>query len=163
MLAGSVPSTTKFSGFRAASLVDNTTWHLVADIETLRKHLGIEKWNVFGGSELLFFYQNGASHLFPEAWDDFVAPIPEAERDDIMKAYHAQLNSENEEVRIRAARAWSRWEMTTSKLFVDPAQVAQAEKDDWANAFARIENHFFVNGGWMRDGQLLDKQEIDKM
>ncbi|EPT05532.1 hypothetical protein FOMPIDRAFT_1021343 [Fomitopsis schrenkii] len=114
-------------------------------------------------SELKFFYQEGASHLFPEAWDEFVAPIPEEERHDMMTAYHAQLNSADEETRLRAAKAWSKWEMATSKLYVDPAQLAHAENDTWANAFARIENHYFVNDGFMRDGQLLDKQEIDKI
>jgi len=114
-------------------------------------------------SELSFFYQNGASHLFPEAWDEFVAPIPEAERHDMMLAYHAQLNSVDNQTRITAAKAWSKWEMTTSKLFVDPERVAEASKDDFANAFARIENHYFVNDGFMRDGQLLEKQEIDKI
>ncbi|KIM84079.1 hypothetical protein PILCRDRAFT_6388 [Piloderma croceum F 1598] len=114
-------------------------------------------------SELSFFYQNGASHLFPEAWDEFVAPIPEAERHDIMLAYHAQLNSVDGQTRITAAKAWSKWEMSTSKLFVDPEHVAEASKDDFANAFARIENHYFVKDGFMRDGQLLEKQEIDKI
>ncbi|TFK47682.1 proline iminopeptidase [Heliocybe sulcata] len=114
-------------------------------------------------SELKFFYQEGASHLFPEAWDDFTAPIPEAERHDMMLAYHAQLTSVDDETRIRAAKAWSKWEMVTSKLYVDPKQIAHAEEDVWANAFARIENHYFVNDGFMRDGQLLDQQEIDKI
>jgi proline iminopeptidase len=114
-------------------------------------------------SELQFFYQNGASHLFPEAWDEYLAPIPEAERGDLILAYHAQLNSVDDETRIRAAKAWSKWEMVTSKLYVDPVHVAQAEKDDFANAFARIENHYFVNSGFMRDGQLLEPQEIDKI
>ncbi|KAI0635737.1 proline iminopeptidase [Trametes polyzona] len=114
-------------------------------------------------SELHFFYQNGASHLFPEAWFEFIAPIPEPERHDMITAYHAQLNAADDETRLRAARAWTKWEMTTSKLYVDPAQVAEAEKDDYANAFARIENHYFVNDGFMREGQLLEKQEIDKI
>ncbi|KAI0661560.1 proline iminopeptidase [Cubamyces menziesii] len=114
-------------------------------------------------NELRFFYQEGTSHLFPEAWYEFVAPIPEAERHDIVTAYHAQLNSVDEETRLRAARAWTKWEMFTSKLYVDPAHVAEAERNDFANAFARIENHYFVNDGFMRDGQLLEKQEIDKI
>ncbi|TBU63115.1 proline iminopeptidase [Dichomitus squalens] len=174
-----------------ASLEDNTTWDLVKDIEKIREHLGISKWHVFGGSwgstlalayaethpakvkslvlryvfrtELRFFYQDGASHLFPEAWEEFIAPIPETERGDLMLAYHAQLNSTDDETRLRAARAWTKWEFQTSKLYVDPAHVAEAEKDDFANAFASIENHYFVNDGFMRDGQLLDKQEIDKI
>ncbi|KAM5538507.1 hypothetical protein V8D89_007840 [Ganoderma adspersum] len=114
-------------------------------------------------SELRFFYQEGTSHLFPEAWEEFIAPIPETERHDMMLAYHAQLNSADDETRLRAARAWTKWEMSTSKLYVDPVHVAEAEKNDFANAFARIENHYFVNDGFMRDGQLLDKQEIDKI
>ncbi|ETW83268.1 epoxide hydrolase [Heterobasidion irregulare TC 32-1] len=114
-------------------------------------------------SELRFFYQDGTSHLFPEAWDEFVAPIPEAERGDLVLAYHAQLNSVDDETRLKAAKAWSKWEMATSKLYVDPAHIAEAEKDDWANAFARIENHYFINDGFMRDGQLLESQEIDKI
>ncbi|TFK40423.1 proline iminopeptidase [Crucibulum laeve] len=114
-------------------------------------------------SELRFFYQDGASHLFPEAWEEYVAPIPESERQDMVLAYHAQLNSADEETRIKAAKAWAKWEMSTSKLFVDPAHIAHADDDQFANAFARIENHYFVNEGFMRDGQLLEKQEIDKI
>lgn len=114
-------------------------------------------------SELRFFYQEGASHLFPEAWDEFIAIIPEAERHDMILAYHAQLNSVDENTQLEAARAWSKWEMTTSKLHIDPAYVARADDDHLALAFARIENHYFVNGGFMRDGQLLEKEEIDKI
>ncbi|KAJ7067013.1 proline iminopeptidase [Mycena amicta] len=178
----------------AANLEENTTWHLVKDIERLREHLGIQKWHVFGGSwgstlslayaqahpdrvrslvlrgiftlrksELNFFYQNGASHLFPEAWDEYVSLIPEQERHDIVTAYHAQLNAVDDETRITAAKAWSKWEMATSRLYVDPEYLARAEGDDFANAFARIENHYFVNDGFMRDGQLLEAQEIDKI
>ncbi|KAG6847243.1 hypothetical protein H0H93_009306, partial [Arthromyces matolae] len=161
----------------SASLEENTTWDLVKDIEKLREELKIEKWHVFGGSwrhlyfekeptshsELKFFYQDGASHLFPEAWDEYIAPIPEAERSDMILAYHAQLNSTDAETRLNAARAWSKWEMATSRLFVDPAYLQRSENDDFANAFARIENHYFVNEGFMRDGQLLEKQGIDKI
>jgi len=114
-------------------------------------------------SELRFFYQDGASHLFPESWDEYVAPVPEAERGDMVLAYHAQLNSADEEVRLRAAKAWSKWEMATSKLFVDSESIARAAEDKFALAFARIENHYFVNEGFMRDGQLLEKQSIDKI
>jgi len=114
-------------------------------------------------SEIKFFYQNGASHLFPEAWEEFVAQIPEAERQDMILAYHGRLNSADDQTRITAAKAWTKWEKTTSKLFVDPEHVAEAAKDDYANAFARIENHYFINGGFMREGQLLEKQEIDKI
>jgi proline iminopeptidase len=114
-------------------------------------------------SELQFFYQDGASHLFPEAWDEYLAPIPEAERRDLILAYHAQLNSVDEETRIKAAKAWSKWEMSTCKLYVDSEHVARADDDAFASAFARIENHYFVNEGFMREGQLLESQEIDKI
>ncbi|KAF8727696.1 hypothetical protein AX14_007096 [Amanita brunnescens Koide BX004] len=96
-------------------------------------------------SELRFFYQDGTSHLFPEAWAEYEAVIPESERHDLIKAYHARLNSPDEGTRLNAARAWSKWELSTSKLFVDPESVSHAEDDKFALAFARIENHFFVN------------------
>jgi len=178
----------------SASLIENTTWDLVEDVERIRKHLEIDRWVVFGGSwgstlalayaqaypdpvkalvlrgiftlrksELLFFYQNGSSHIFPEAWDEYLEPIPEEERGDMMKAYSTRLNSSDEAVRLTAAKAWSKWEMSTSRLNVDPEDVKRASADDWANAFARIENHYFVNEGWMRDGQLLEAQSIDKI
>jgi len=114
-------------------------------------------------SELDFFYQDGTSHLFPEEWDNYLAPIPEVERGDMIKAYHNRLNSSDEQTRLIAARAWSKWEVATSKLTVGPEDIARAEKDDWANAFARIENHYFINEGFMRQGQLLEKQSIDKI
>ncbi|KAF8206347.1 proline iminopeptidase [Mycena galopus ATCC 62051] len=152
-----------------ASLEENTTWDLVKDIEkgsTLslayaQSHPDRVRSLVYGiftlrKSELNFFYQNGASHLY-------IAPIPEAERQDMVLAYHAQLNSIDEETRLTAAKAWSKWEMQTSRLFIDPEYVARATSDHFANAFARIENHYFVNDGFMRDGQLLESQEIDKI
>ncbi|KAF8529837.1 proline iminopeptidase [Gautieria morchelliformis] len=113
--------------------------------------------------ELQFFYQKGTSFLFPEAWDEYIAPIPEQDRDDMILAYHSQLNSEDIQIRLRAAKAWSKWEMATSRLQVDPGDLKKAGEDDWAIAFARIENHYFINEGWFRDGQLLEKQEIDKI
>ncbi|KIJ52555.1 hypothetical protein M422DRAFT_26136 [Sphaerobolus stellatus SS14] len=177
-----------------ACLEENTTWDLVEDIERLRKHLGIEKWHVFGGSwgstlsliyaqahpdrvlslvmrgiftlrrvELEFIYQSGTSFLFPEAWDEFVAPIPEEERGEMITAYHKRLNSDDEETRLTAARALSKWETATSRLQVSQDELAKVEKDDRAITVARIENHFFINDGWMRDGQLLETQEIDKI
>ncbi|TFY80384.1 hypothetical protein EWM64_g3628 [Hericium alpestre] len=145
-------------------------------MERLREHLKIEKWHVFGGSWgstlALAYAQSHPDRVKTlvlrgvftlRKRDEFVAPIPEAERGDLMLAYHAQLNSVDDETRIKAAKAWSKWEMATSKLYVDPAHIAEAENDKWANAFARIENHYFVNDGFMRDGQLLEKQEIDKI
>ena len=170
-----------------AELRDNTTWHLVADIERLREHLGIDRWVVFGGSwgctlalaysqthpercrgivvrgvfllreaEIRWFYQAGASQLFPDAWEHFLAPIPPRERRDLMKAYYRRLTSNDRAVRQRAARAWSIWEGSTSKLRTDPAMVRQYGHDRFAEAFARIEAHYFVHRGFLeRDDQLL--------
>ncbi|KAG6373374.1 prolyl aminopeptidase serine peptidase [Boletus reticuloceps] len=193
-----------------ASTEFNTTWDLVADIERLREKLGIDKWHVFGGSwvcwylhppkevrrlcipfhssmlsvssELRFFYQDGASHLFPEEWDRYLAPVDVSKRHDMVTAYHALLNSPEEKTRLLAAKAWSRWEMATSKLFVSEDMLRRAEEDTFAlfvppqvslasffidcgmhSAFARIENHYFVNEGFVRDGQLLEEQSIDKI
>ncbi|MEZ5543741.1 MAG: prolyl aminopeptidase [Lysobacteraceae bacterium] len=170
-----------------ADLVANTTWDLVADIEKLREHLGLEKWQVFGGSwgstlalayaqthptrvtelvlrgifmlrrwELTWFYQEGASRLFPDAWDDYLKPIPPVERGDLISAYHRRLTSENEVERLAAAQAWSVWEASTSFLRQDPAFIEAHKGDAFALAFARIECHYFVNGGFFEvEDQLL--------
>ena len=170
-----------------ADLVDNTTWHLVADIEQLRDMLGIDQWQVFGGSwgstlalayaqahpqrvtelvlrgifmlrrwELEWFYQDGASRLFPEAWQHYVNAIPEAERGDMISAFHRRLTSDDSATRLAAARAWSVWEGATSFLQADPGFVSGHEDAAFALAFARIENHYFVNRGFFEvDDQLL--------
>ena len=170
-----------------ADLVDNTTWDLVADIEKLREHLGIEQWQVFGGSwgstlalayaqthplhvtelvlrgifmlrhwELQWFYQEGASRLFPDAWEHYIAAIPEDERGDLVAAFHRRLTSDDEATRLAAARAWSVWEGATSFLRVDSDFVTGHEDAQFALAFARIENHYFVNKGFFEvDDQLL--------
>eukprot|EP00048_Salpingoeca_helianthica_P022878 m.20916 g.20916 ORF g.20916 m.20916 type:complete len:393 (-) comp7952_c0_seq1:241-1419(-) len=177
----------------SASLEDNTTWHLVSDMERLRTVLGIEQWAVFGGSwgstlalsyaesypervtglvlrgifmlrreELLWFYQEGASFLFPDYWEDYIAPIPESERGDMMGAYYRRLTGPNEAERLACAKAWSTWEMATCKLFVDPAVIARATNPAFALAFARIECHYFVNAGFFpRDGELL--KNVDRI
>ncbi|CAE6532905.1 unnamed protein product [Rhizoctonia solani] len=87
--------------------------------------------------ELDFFYQNGTSNLFPEAWEEYIAPVPEAERGDFVKAYNKLLNSDDEKIRLNAAKAWSKWEMTTSRLYVDPDYIARATEDDWAKYVSR--------------------------
>jgi proline iminopeptidase len=174
-----------------ACLDENTTWDLVDDIEKLRHHLGVERWQVFGGSwgstlalayaethpdrvtelvlrgifmlrrwELEWFYQCGASHLFPDAWEKYLEPIPEAERGDLIRAYHARLTSDDPETRRRAARAWSVWEATTSFLHQNIAHVSHAAQDDFSLAFSRIECHYFINAGFFRsESQLLDDAE----
>ncbi|KAH7884359.1 prolyl aminopeptidase serine peptidase [Phlebopus sp. FC_14] len=114
-------------------------------------------------SELRFFYQDGASHLFPEEWTRYLEPVPPAERGDMISAYDKLLNSPDEKIRLQAAKAWSRWEMATSKLFVSEELLNHADEDIFALAFARIENHYFVNEGFMRDGQLLEEQSIEKI
>mmetsp|Transcript_70101 Transcript_70101/g.106003 ORF Transcript_70101/g.106003 Transcript_70101/m.106003 type:complete len:321 (-) Transcript_70101:48-1010(-) len=106
--------------------------------------------------ELLWFYQDGASFIFPDAWDGFIKPIPEAERGDLMSAYYRYLTGDDEEKKMECARAWSTWEMATSKLFVSEDNLRKAENDDFAISFARIESHYFVHGGFFKeDGELL--------
>src|SRR5688572_20796220 len=171
-----------------ASLHENTTWHLVADIEALRQHLGIERWVVFGGSwgstlalayaekhpsrvsglvlrgifllrrwELEWFYQRGAGLFFPEAFRAYLAPIPEAERADLIAAYHKRLVSDNPVVRQEAARAWSVWEASTAHLIQDHDYIASCAGDEFSLAFARIECHYFVNHGFLeRENQLIE-------
>mmetsp|Transcript_35400 Transcript_35400/g.92625 ORF Transcript_35400/g.92625 Transcript_35400/m.92625 type:complete len:372 (+) Transcript_35400:47-1162(+) len=176
----------------SACLVDNTTWHLVADIEKVREHLKIDKWVVFGGSwgstlsltyaethpdrvvrlvlrgiftlrrkELLFFYQEGASWLFADAWENYEKQIPEEERGDMIKAYYTRLTGDDPAVRDACALAWSKWEMATSKLKVDPKYLERADNPAWALAFARIESHYFVNGGFFDESFVLDN--VDKI
>lgn len=105
--------------------------------------------------ELLWYYQHGASLLFPDKWERFLAPIPPAERDDLMAAYRRRLTGDDIEGRIAAAKAWSQWEGETITLLPEP-EVSNAFYDDhYALGFARIENHYFVHGGWLEDGQLI--------
>ena len=106
--------------------------------------------------ELEWFYQAGASQLFPDAWERYLEPIPARERGDLMAAYHKRLPSRSRAVRLEAARAWSMWEGATSKLRVDGAAVKRMGQGRFAEAFARIEAHYFVNGGFLkREDQLL--------
>lgn len=106
--------------------------------------------------ELLWFYQEGASNIFPDAWEKYLAPIPEVERGDLMSAYYRRLTSDDEQTRVEAARAWSIWEGTTSLLYRDEKKIAETGADEFAVAFARIECHYFVNGGFFEsEDQLL--------
>jgi proline iminopeptidase len=169
-----------------ASLTNNTTWDLVSDIEALRRHLGIERWLVFGGSwgstlslayaqthpsavselvlrgifllrrkELLWFYQAGASMLFPEQWQQFIAPIPDDERGDLLTAYHRRLLNGDRETQLVAARAWSVWEGATSSLLPNPERTNQFARPEFALALARIEAHYFMNRGFFEDEDQL--------
>jgi proline iminopeptidase len=108
--------------------------------------------------ELAWFYQEGASMLFPDAWERFLGPIPEDERGDLLHAYHRRLTHKDRAVRAEAAQAWSRWEGDTISIRGPEARPAKFNEEDFAIAFARIECHYFVNGGFFpHDGWLLDQ------
>ncbi|MGB3691559.1 MAG: prolyl aminopeptidase [Spirulinaceae cyanobacterium] len=112
--------------------------------------------------ELLWFYQEGASRIFPEAWQEYLKPIPMAERQDLISAYYQRLTSADPQIRKEAARAWSIWEASTSKLLPSPQLIKNFGADRFAEAFARIECHYFMNGGFLEDeNQLL--QNIDSI
>ncbi|MEE1655604.1 prolyl aminopeptidase [Microvirga sp. CF3062] len=106
-------------------------------------------------SELLWYYQEGASWIFPDKWEGFLAPIPEAERGDMMAAYRKRLIDPDPAVQAKAARAWSLWEGETITLLHNQEYSDQFGDEHYAIAFARIENHYFVNEGWFEDGQLI--------
>ncbi|HEY8381467.1 MAG TPA: prolyl aminopeptidase [Microvirga sp.] len=106
-------------------------------------------------AELLWYYQEGASWLFPEKWERFLAPIPPAERDDLMAAYRRRLVDPDPAVRLEAAKAWSLWEGETITLLPNEGFSAQFSEERYAVAFARIENHYFVHAGFMEEGQLI--------
>ena len=170
-----------------AELRENTTWDLVADMERLRTRLGIERWQVVGGSwgstlalayavthpdrvtelivrgiftlrksEIRWFYQEGANALFPDAWENYLAPIPPSERYDLVSAYHRRLTGEDRAEQLACAKAWSQWEASTLSLLPDERRVGEFGADRFALAFARIECHYFKNGGFFtQEGQLL--------
>jgi proline iminopeptidase len=106
-------------------------------------------------AELLWFYQDGASWLFPDKWAGFVAPIAERDRGDLMAAYHRILTGADAAAQLAAARAWSTWEHETITLLPNPDYAAQGADEKYALAFARIENHYFINAGFFAEGQLI--------
>lgn len=106
--------------------------------------------------EIRWFYQEGCNWIYPDAWEHYIAPIPVAERGDLVTAYYRRLTSERAEVRREAAKSWSIWEGATSKLIPSTDMIARYGGDDFAEAFARIECHYFVNHGFLRPNQLLD-------
>jgi proline iminopeptidase len=99
-------------------------------------------------SEIKWFYQEGASQLFPDVWDEYLNPIPENERHDLVTAYYKRLTHENPEVRLQAAKAWSKWEAATSRLIVSQAAIDEFDNPEFALSFARIECHYFVNNAF---------------
>ncbi|MFT6022585.1 MAG: proline iminopeptidase [Ascidiaceihabitans sp.] len=168
-----------------ATVSDNTTWHLVADIEAIRHALEIDAWIVFGGSwgatlsliygqthpertthlvlrgvflmtqvELDWFYGGGAGKFWPETWARFVALVPEDERDDMIGAYHRRLFSGDMQLETRYAKAWSAWENALASIHSN-GNSGEAP-GEYARAFARLENHYFTNAGFLEfDGQIL--------
>ncbi|PTR04767.1 prolyl aminopeptidase [Nitrosomonas nitrosa] len=165
---------------------DNTTPHLIQDIETLRQHLGIEQWLIFGGSwgstlalaygeahpsrclgfvlRGIFLCRNseidwflyGLRHFFPEAWHDFVAPLSASERNDILSAYYRRLMDPDPAVHMPAARAWGRYEGSCSTLLPSPETVEYFTGDTVALGLARMEAHYFVHGIFLPENALLD-------
>ncbi|KAJ3202716.1 hypothetical protein HDU83_007148 [Entophlyctis luteolus] len=109
-------------------------------------------------SELAWFYEpGGASNVFPDVFDEYLEQVPANERDDCVRAYYKLLTSPDDNVRRAAGEAWSKWEMSTSRLFVDAEMISRAEDSTWADQFARIECHYFVNNGFFeKDGWILD-------
>ncbi len=170
----------------------NTTGDLIADMETLRHYLGVQRWLVFGGSwgstlslayaqahrecvlglilrgiflvrrrEIDWYYNGGAAHVYPDLWEKFLAPVPPDQRSgDLVEVYHRLLTSPDRSVATEAAVAWSSWEASTSYLEPQPDQVAENEDPRFALAFAGIENHYFYNGGFLRENQLLDNAHL---
>jgi len=170
-----------------AELEGNNTQALVADMERVREHLGVERWLLFGGSwgstlslvyaethpervlglvlrgiflcrreDIDWFYQEGAGRLFPDYREDFVRQIPEAERDDFVKAYYERLTHADEVTRMRAAEAWSLWEGRTSTLQTNDAVTAHFGNPYTALSLARIEAHYFINDTFLRPNQILE-------
>lgn len=172
-------------------LENNTTQHLVADIEALRIHLGIDKWMVFGGSwgstlglaygeahpeactafvlrgiflgrqQELDWFLYGMKTVFPEIWDRLVEPLDAEERKDILSAYHKRLLDPDKSVHLEAARLWSAYEGACSTLLPSPETVAAFSGDHLAYALARIEAHYFVNDLFMEENALL--HNIDRV
>lgn len=173
-----------------AEIAANTTWHLVADIERIRTALGIDRWMVFGGSwgatlalvyaqshperaaylmlrgvflmtrgELDWFYGGGAGTFFPDQWEKFLAPIPKDEHGNLIQAYNKRLFSGDIPLEMRCARIWAGWENALASIEYDgPPGETPA---DYARAFARLENHYFINEGFLGpDRQILENVSL---
>ena len=169
-----------------ASLENKTTGELVADLERIREHLGIEKWVLFGGSwgstlslayaqthpervhglivrgiflarpqDIEWFYQAGASRLFPDYWQDYLAPIPADERHDMIAAYHKRLTGNDQIAQMHAAKAWSGWEGRMLGLCPSPQHVERFSEPQRALSIARIECHYFTNNSFLEPNQLI--------
>lgn len=168
-------------------LINNTTQHLVQDIEALREHLGIEKWHVFGGSwgstlalsyaakhadkiksmvlRGIFLMEEqeidwllyGLKTIYPESWEQFVSIIPKNEHDDLLNAYHKRLNSDDPEIRMEAAMSWSLYESACSSLIPNYEIITTDEQRAQALAIATIEVHYFYNQLIKTEDSLLNQ------
>ena len=169
-----------------AELRENTTQHLMTDIETIRQYLQIEKWLVFGGSwgstlalvyaetypekvtglilrgiflcrprDIQLFYQDGASSIYPDLWQDYIKVINPSERENLVGAFYKRLTSEDKQTRLQAARAWSVWEGNTSNLVTKPSVINHFSNEHTALSLARIECHYFINDSFLDNNQLL--------
>ncbi len=170
-----------------AELRENTTQCLIDDIETVRNHLDIKAWLVFGGSwgstlgiayaqahsskvtglvlrgvflcrsrDIQWFYQDGASYIYPDLWQDYISVIPEDERDDLVAAFYKRLTSDDQATQMSAARAWSVWEGSTSNLTTKESVLEHFSEPHVALSLARIECHYFNNKSFLRSNQLLN-------
>jgi proline iminopeptidase len=110
----------------------------------------------FRQREINWLYTYGASEIFPDKWSEFLAPIPDSERDDIVGAYQTRLTGDDMTARLEAAKAWSKWEGETVTLLPDHQVIEDFTSDEFAIAVARIENHYMVHRGWLKEGQLID-------
>ncbi|SFG98232.1 prolyl aminopeptidase [Neptunomonas qingdaonensis] len=171
-----------------ASLENNTTQNLIADIEKIRLLLGVDQWLLFGGSwgstlsllyaqshpeqvsgmilrgiflcrpqDIHWFYQQGASAIFPDYWQDFTNQIPAKEQDNLLSAYHKRLTSKNEIERMSAAKAWSVWEGRCSTLDPNPNIVEHFSDPHTALSMARIEAHYFMNMAFIKNNQIIEQ------
>ncbi|MGH1462772.1 MAG: prolyl aminopeptidase [Neptuniibacter sp.] len=171
-----------------SELSENTTEHLIADIEQIRTYLKIEQWLLFGGSwgstlsllyaqaypervsgmilrgiflcrnqDIRWFYQQGASAVFPDYWQEYLQVIPVAERDNMLMAYYKRLTSDNEIARMSAAKAWSIWEGRCSTLDPNSDVVDHFSDPHIALAMARIEAHYFINEAFITANQIIDQ------
>ena len=169
-----------------ASLEHNSAQHLIADMQLIRAHLGIDKWVLFGGSwgstlalayaqthpecvlglllrgiflcrpqDFSWFYQEGASRLFPDYWQDYLSPIPVAERHNLMAAYYKRLTGADQIAQMHAAKAWSIWEGRTATLRPNTQVVERFADPQRALSIARIECHYFVNEAFLEPDQLI--------
>jgi len=170
-----------------ASLECNTTAHLVADMEAIRLHLGIERWLLFGGSwgstlslvyaqaypqnilgmilrgvflsrrkDIDWFYQEGASMIFPDYWEDYLHPIPVEERTHLLSAYHQRLTGSNELAKMACAKAWSLWEAHCATLRPSVDLIDAFSDPHRALSLSRIEAHYFMQGSFLDENQILD-------